>query len=65
MLSLLQSSAFVHSFLLVLLLAWLAGSIAMAVSDARDTRRQRTGHAARESVPSALSPADPDPGHLR
>jgi hypothetical protein len=53
----LQSSVFVHAFLLAMLLAWLAGSIAMVVSDARETRRQ-AGQTVRESAPPALSPAD-------
>jgi hypothetical protein len=55
--SLLQSSVFVHTFLLAMLLAWLAGSIAMAVSDARETRRQG-GQTVREATPSALAPAE-------
>jgi hypothetical protein len=54
MLSLLQSSVFVHAFLLLLLLAWLAGCVAMVVSDARDTRRQ-TGQPERESAPPVPS----------
>lgn len=68
MLGLLQSSVFVHAFLLVLLLAWLAGSVAMAVSDARDSRRLQTGEARREAAPPAISPAEagyPDPNRLR
>ena len=55
--SLLQSSVFVHGFLLAMLLAWLAGSIAMVVGDARETRRQG-GHAVRPAAPTALAPAD-------
>lgn len=58
MLSLLQSNAFVHAFLLLLLLAWCGGSVAMALSDARDTRRRQTGQPSATSVPSTLAPAD-------
>jgi hypothetical protein len=58
MLSLLQSSAFVHSFLLLLLLAWLGGSVAMALSDARDSRKRQTGQPTSESAPPTLSPAE-------
>jgi hypothetical protein len=61
MLSLLQSSAFVHSVLLVLLLVWLGGSVAMAVSDARDTRRRQTGQPTTDSSPPALAPAESNP----
>ncbi|HEY7984620.1 MAG TPA: hypothetical protein VID73_10660 [Ktedonobacterales bacterium] len=61
MLSLLQSSAFVHSVLLLLLLAWLGGSVAMALSDARDTRRRQTGQPTSDSAPPALAPAEANP----
>ncbi len=66
MLGLLQSTVFVHAFLLALLLAWLAGCVAMAVSDAHDTRRT-TGRPAHDAPPPAVLPAEasyPDPGRL-
>ncbi|HEV2236667.1 MAG TPA: hypothetical protein VGR57_08415 [Ktedonobacterales bacterium] len=65
MLSLLQSSAFVHAVLLVLLLAWLGGSVAMALSDARDTRRRQTGQPTSDTSPPALAPAEANPSEPR